>query len=111
MIYSIETSLNALSDLYNIYEYIAVNCLAPLSAASLVHKIVNMISELDMFPARYRLVDDDNIKMKNLHQVSVERYNIYYLIKEEEKVVSIVRILYGGMNASEILNAIPNDDS
>ena len=103
MIYRVQYTERAKKDLDLIYSDIAYRLLAPASALSIYKQIISMIDSLTCFPYRFRECENINVKPR-WRICLVKKYNIYYKIDDIRKVVSITRIIYGGMNIDEQLN-------
>ena len=63
----------------------------------------NAIADLSSFPSRYPPVLWEPWNGKGLHKLPVDRYVVYYLVNDEEHMVNIVRIFYGGRDAERLL--------
>ena len=55
-------------------------------------------------PKLYSIIDDEYIKKLGLRKLMVNNYLVFYKILEEEKIIQIVRIMYGRRNWIDILN-------
>lgn len=104
MSWTVVYSAHARQDLRNIYEYIAYKLLAPNTASSQVEQIIKGIRSLEEMPLRYRLYDDEPWHSMGLRFFPVNNYLIFYLPDEEDKIVKVVRIMYGGRDISKQLN-------
>lgn len=51
-------------------------------------------------------VDNEFLADKTVRKLSVDNYVIYYKTYYEEKVISIIRIVYGKRNLDEILKTM-----
>lgn len=107
MSWTVVYSAHAQQDLRNIYEYIAYKLLAPYTASSQVERIMKGIRSLEERPLRYRLYDDEPWHSMGLRFLTVNNYLIFYLPDEEDKIVKVVRIMYGGRDISKQLNDTP----
>lgn len=101
--YQVQYSPSALSDLRNTYSYIAFHFKEVRTAKNQVQRIRNAIADLSSFPSRYPPVLWEPWNGKGLHKLPVDRYVVYYLVNDEEHMVNIVRIFYGGRDAERLL--------
>lgn len=97
-------SLEAVDDIKSIYRYIAYDIKSVKSAETQVNRIRSKISKLDLFPEKYIQVEWEPWASMGLHQMPVDNYIVYYLIKEQEQLVIIVRIFHNGQNIELIIN-------
>ena len=90
------------SDLDGIVSYIAIE-LANLQAASdFVDKLKDNIDEARAFPESGSLVDNEFLQVENLRKKLIGNYIMYYLPDMREKIIYILRIVYGKQNITEI---------
>jgi toxin ParE1/3/4 len=93
--YSIEITEPAEIDLSEIGFYIAKELLEPSIAQKVVDQIGEAILKLEEFPFRNALVADEKLATQGIRKIIVENYLVFYIVAEESKRVTIVRILYG----------------
>ncbi len=103
--YKISYSVDALSDLREIFTYIADELLVPETAEAQVGRIRKEVRSLNLMPARYALVEWEPWHSMGMHQLPVNNFIVYYLVDEVEEKVTVVRIFYGGRDIEEIINA------
>ena len=108
MNYKIEYSKNSLDDLKSIYEYIAFELYAPITASNQVKRIIKAISPLKEMPFMYKVYEEEPWESKGIHIFSIDSYVILYLPNKKAKRVIIVRILYG---ARDIQTELTNTNS
>lgn len=82
-------------DLRSIYEYMADGLCAPNTVAKQAGRILQHIKSLSEMPLRYRLYEDEPWHSMGLRFFPVDNYLVFYLPKETDKMVYIVRIMYG----------------
>ena len=58
------------------------------------------------FPESGALVSNDYLADKTIRKMIVDHYVVYYKAHHEEKMISIVRVVYGKRNLDEILRQI-----
>ena len=97
--YKIVFSTLASLDIALIKSYIKWKLNNPSSAETIVNKIETVIRSLDCFPLRYPVTSSVG---KNIRRIPIKKYNIYYSVNESEKTVTIMRILYAGIDIRKI---------
>ena len=103
--YKVSYSGEALSDLREIYSYIAYELLVPKTAAAQIKRIREKIRSLDFMPACHELVEWEPWQSMNMHQLPIDNYIAYYLADDKIKMVIITRIFYGGRDIKGIINS------
>lgn len=98
MSYKIVYTEEAERDLIDIYRYIAINLLVPDTAKNQTERIMKAINSLDEFPFRYKLYQGEPWHSVGLRILPVDNYLVFYLVNDKEKMVAIIRIMYGGRN-------------
>lgn len=96
MSYSVEISEQADEDLRGIYEYIAFGLQAPQNAAGQLSRLEKNILSLDDMPERFRRYDEEPWSSRGLRVMPVDNYCVFYIPDEKKKVVSVLRVIYGG---------------
>ena len=100
--YNVVYSPEALSDLKDIYAYIAQELLVPDTALNQVNRIRKEIRSLDFMPSRYALVDWEPWKSMGMHKVPVDNFAVFYTVDSNSMTVVIIRIVYGGRDIESI---------
>ena len=93
-------------DLDEILRYISVDLVNPTAAQNLGRKVFEKIDMVRTFPESGAPVDNEFLADKTIRKLSVDNYVIYYKAHYEEKVISIIRIVYGKRNLDEILKTM-----
>ena len=101
MNYDVNISKEAKEDLREIYNYIALELISPKTALNQLDRIKKAILSLDNMPTRCRIYDEEISPI--IRFLPITNYIIFYIVKEESRVVEIARVLYGGRNFSNIL--------
>ena len=96
MTYTIKITDQADNDIRNIYEYIAYELQSPEKASGQLDRIEKCIMSLDDMPERYRFYDREPWKSRGLHIVPVDNYCVLYIVDNDDRTVSIMRVMYGG---------------
>lgn len=90
------------SDLDGIVSYMAVELANPQAASDFVDKLKDNIDEARAFPESGSLVDNELLQVENLRKKLIGNYIMYYLPDMREKIIYILRIVYGKQNITEI---------
>ena len=101
--YSVIIETTAKSDLRGILRYITETLKDPVVARRLYSLIKEKVMNLDQMPQRHPLVRDETLAARGLHWMPVESYSVFYVIDEESREVSILRILHGRRDWQNIL--------
>ncbi len=104
--YSYRFTEKAVQDLDEILHYISVELDNPIAAKNLGKKIFDQIDNVRCFPESGALVSNDYLADKTIRKMIVDHYVVYYKAHHEEKMISIVRVVYGKRNLDEILRQI-----
>lgn len=102
--YSVIYSSNAKDDLIEIYSYIAFDLQVPDIAEGQVNRIRKTIRSLDFMPSRYITVEWEPWKSMRMHQVPVDNFVVYYVVNDDSRTVTVIRIFYGGRDIEDIIN-------
>lgn len=103
MIWKVEYTQTALSDLDEIYNYISNILLEPGIAKNLVGLIMKEIRGLEQMPNRFHSAEQEHLQQKGIRIMVVKKYLVVYLPDEKSKCVRILRIIYGGRDTSKQL--------
>ena len=109
--YFVVYSPEAKADLREIYTYIAFDLQSPKTAEGQVNRIRKEIRSLDFMPSRYSIVDWEPWKSIGMHKVPVDNFVVYYSVNTEKRLVTVIRIFYGGRDAKGIVNEDFNQSS
>ena len=104
MIYEVEVSEQADSDLREIFEYIAFELQSPENASGQLDRLEEQILSLDTMPERYRKYEKEPWKSRGLHIVPVDNYCVLYIVDNGNMTVSIIRVMYGGRDINTQLD-------
>lgn len=92
--YNILITEPAEEDLYEIGTYISKELLELEAAKKVISRIANGINSLEDMPLRNALVADERLAYKGIRKIVVGNYIVFYIVTEENKAVTIIRILY-----------------
>ena len=104
MIYEVEVSEQADSDLRGIFEYIAFELQSPGNASGQLDRLEEQILSLDTMPERYRKYEKEPWKSRGLRVLQVDNYVVLYIPDSDKKVVTILRVMYAGRDIDNQLN-------
>jgi len=65
----------------------------------------NLLDEIEKTPNIYPLVPDEYLAQKGLRFTMIKNYIMFYTIDEDEKIVTVIRFLYGRRDWKNILKA------
>lgn len=103
--YKVGYSVDALDDLREIYSYIAYELLVPDTAVAQLGRIRREVRSLNFMPTRCALVSWEPWHSMKMHQLPVDNFIVYYLVDDEKRAVTVVRIFYGGRDIEGIINS------
>ena len=69
----------------------------------MIAKIREEINKLKDNPTIYAVIKDEIIKKREIRKIKVNNYIVFYKVEEKNKIVEIVRIMYGRRNWAKIL--------
>jgi len=86
-----------------IYRYIAEELYNPKAATQRIALIDKAIQSLKKNPYLYPLVGDVYLASKGYRMIVAKKHLVFYIIREEIKAVSVMRVLYARRNWLHIL--------
>ncbi len=89
-LYKVEITKEALQDMEDIYDYIAVELLSPETAIGQYNRIADEILTLDVFPQRYKVMDSEQERRIELRRMLVDNYSVFYVIYDDKVIVTDV---------------------
>lgn len=104
MIYEVEVSQQADSDLREIFEYIAFELQSPKNASGQLDRLEKQILSLNTMPERYRRYEKEPWKSRGLRVLPVDNYVALYIPDCDKKVVTILRVMYTRRDIDHQLN-------
>ena len=93
--YKIEYLPIALNDLTSIVKYIKNELHNPQAANLLAEEIVAKIENLKDFPYAHRVYQPLKELKQEYRRLIVKNYLVFYWINEENKTITIARVIYG----------------
>ena len=94
------------ADLDDIVGYIAVELANPKAASDFVGKLQGAIEEALSFPESGPLVINEFIPNTEVRKKLIGNYIMYYLPDFDEKMIFVLRIIYGRQNIDESLRLL-----
>lgn len=104
MIYEIKLSEQADKDLREIFEYIAFDLQSLENASGQLDRLEEHISKLHTMPERYPKYEKEPWKSRELRVLPVDNYLIFYISNSDKKIVTVIRVMYFGMDIDAQLN-------
>jgi plasmid stabilization system protein ParE len=92
-------------DILNTVKYIADVLKAPTAANNLLDEIEKHEKILESTPNIYPSVPDEYLAQKGLRFTMIKNYIMFYNINENEKIVTVIRFMYGRRDWKNILRA------
>lgn len=96
--YKIQLAIKAKNDFVGIIKYIRYNLLEPNIAKRYAKTIKEEIKKLEYMPQKFNITHSNIIKDDEIRKMVIKNYIVFYSIDENEKIVNVERILYGGTN-------------
>lgn len=106
MEFKVKISPFAITQLEETVRYISEVLLVPDTALKWLNRLEKEISSLSLMPARYPLTEEEPWKTKGIRKTFVKGFVIYYLINEEDKVVTVTAVVYGKRNQLAALKEV-----
>lgn len=93
----------AQKDLLDIYDYITNVLDNNLLAKKLLKRINEKFDSISIFPKSAPLINNEDIKNKNIRKLLIDNYIAFYEVDDINKEIKILRIMYGMQNYIDIL--------
>ena len=106
MIYTVQITSRAESDLREIYGYIAYELLSPPAAVRQLQRLEEEILSLDQMPNRYPAYLEEPWHSRGLRVMSVDNYLVFYISDAVTQTVSVIRVMYGSRDIGSQLDAL-----
>jgi len=101
--YSLIITDIAEEDILNTVKYIADVLKAPTAANNLLDEIERHEEILENTPNIYPFVPDKYLAQNGLKFTIIKNYMMFYIIDEDQKIVTVIRFLYGRRDWKNIL--------
>lgn len=96
-----EITDEALADMEQIYNHIALKLLAPENAVGQYNRIADEILKLDSSPERFKIMDSEPEHTKEIRKMPVDNYSVFYVIKGDRVIVT--GVLYSASDINKRL--------
>lgn len=103
MTYKIIYTQKALADLDAVASYIKLKLCNISASDRIVENFFGEGDSLVTFPTRYPLCHDEVLHMWGIRFVPVKNYLLFYIVREDEQKVYVLRFLYSKRNWQNIL--------
>jgi plasmid stabilization system protein ParE len=101
--YRVDFTQPAEEDLLAAVRYISEALKAPEAAKNLLFDTERQLKVLEEQPFSCPLVQDEILAMKGIRSLVVNNYLVFYIVKESEKAISVIRFLYGRRDWTSLL--------
>ncbi len=99
--YKVQITEKALSDMEEIYYYIAEQLQAPEAAMGQYTRIADAIETLDTFPERVKLMETEEEGALGLRLMLVDNFSVFFHTREDR--VIITNVLYSASDIAKRL--------
>jgi len=103
MIFQVNTSKRAETELWKIADYISEVLHSPQAAYDLMYEISKQIRTLNHMPNRFALVSDEQLAKRGVRSDPVKNYRIFYVADETTETVTIISIMYNRRDWANLL--------
>ena len=103
MMYEVETTDQAETDLREIYEYIAFELLSTDNAIGQLDRLEKNIMGLEEFPEKFRHYEKEPWHSRGLRVMPVDNYLVFYIPDKDAGIVIVIRVMYAGMDVDNQL--------
>ena len=93
--YRVDYSRDAADDLLDIKGYVEQVSGSPRTARRQVNAIRKAVRRLEAMPARHPIIEEGAMARRRIRQLNFGSFAIFYVVDEERRRVSIVRIVGG----------------
>ena len=99
--YRLKITTRALTDMEQLYNYIAGHLNAPETAAKQYDRIADAIESLRVFPERIKLMDSKPEQALGMRRLLADNYSVIFVVGDEQ--VTVLRVLY---SSSDIISRL-----
>ena len=103
MIYKLIVSQEAHSDIDDIVHYIFSELQNKNAAINFLNDVEKSYKNIIQNPFMYNLCNDDKLRYQGYRKIPIKNYIILYIVDGVSETVSIMRIIYGGRNYTELI--------
>ena len=98
------------ADFGEIFEYIAIDLLEPVTAGKLVDRMHEACLSLENLPYKYPLSRDGFLASQGFRVMPVGNYLILYVVDEDKSQVIVHRAVYGKRNYRVLFSQPPDEE-
>lgn len=99
--YTVEITDEALEDMEQLYNHIALKLLLPENAMGQYNRIADEILKLDSLAERFKIMDSEPEHTKEIRRMPADNYSVFYVIRGHRVIVTDV--LYSASDISKRL--------
>jgi len=103
MVYKLIISKDVHSDIDGIVNYMVDKLKSAVAAAGFLDDVEKSYRNIVVNPLMYGFCNDDRLRNQGYRKIPIKNYIILYSVDEEAKIVTVIRIFYGGRNYSELV--------
>ena len=96
--YEVIVTEKAKQELREIYDYISKSLMEENTANKLINKIENDLLQLETIPEGFSIIENYSKNDFEYRRLPINNYVAIYRIDKKDRIVYIVRIIYGGRN-------------
>ena len=111
MMYDVKITERARLDMKMIYEYIADTLMEPVIAEKQYTRIEKAVYSLDQMPERFRQYEKEPWRSRNLRVMPVDNYIVFYTVDNGNRLVTVIRIMYGGRDTEKELDDMARQEN
>ena len=78
---------------------------APVNAAKQLDRLEEAINRLDHMPEKFRRYEREPWQSRGLRVFPVDNYLVFYIPNMDTKVVTVIRVMYGGRDIDKELRS------
>lgn len=101
--YQLEFLPTAQRDLIEIVQYISRELNNPASAKELAGELISSAEKLRDFPYMYPVYYPIRALKREYRKLPVKNYLLFYWVDEQEKTITVARVIYARRNYSNLL--------
>lgn len=105
MKYAIYITAAAEQDMIDASDYIEFILKNPTAADNLLDETDLKINSLSAFPCKLALIDDPLLASWGIRFIQIKNYLAFYVVSEEDHLVTIIRFLYRKSNWKSLLKS------
>ena len=98
------------ADFGEIFDYIAVDLMEPITAGKLVDRMYEACQSLEKLPYKYPLSRDSFLASQGFRVMPVGNYLIFYVVDEENSRVIVHRAVHGKRNYRVLFSQQPDEE-